>query len=272
MPAAQSIIDPEALVLFSLELRREERRLIDFAAWLARTAPHLVSVQRVKSVARNFDASGLALFAKMATQSGDRRWSRLASEAPEDSWRPGKGSSTLNLDQLAALTLKLRAGFGPGTRADVLSFLIGFSGARATIREIAAATAYTATAVRSALQDMQAAGFVTSSRQGTAAYETDSEKWLMLLYDRQLAAPRVRDWAGLFRFVRDSIVVLARAKTDSDAILLATAVRDVYERNEHTFELNGIPAPRPGEGLGVAYLDTFGETLRGIKDWAGRNV
>ena len=93
-----------------------------------------------------------------------------------------------------------------------------------------------------------------------------------MLYDRRIDPPPARDWTGLFRFLLDAGQALGRAETESEPYLVATAVRDVHERQESTFELNDIPVPPADHGLGPAYLDTFGEALRSIATWVQQNV
>src|SRR5262245_45507605 len=71
---ARSVVDLEALVLTSLALVTDERRLGDAVAWWAGTASRLVSVQRLRTMARRGPAAAedlVATFAATASAAGD---------------------------------------------------------------------------------------------------------------------------------------------------------------------------------------------------------
>ena len=95
------MIDPEALLAFSLHLSAEERRLRDMVAWWARVGSSFTSVQRFRSVAGRFPGEegtrSLGAFARMAVAAGDKRWARYAG-GPSDGEGVGeKGKETLTL-------------------------------------------------------------------------------------------------------------------------------------------------------------------------------
>src|SRR3712207_5173050 len=76
-PRIRSIVDPEALILLSLAVRDRERRLNDLLAGWARAGSSLLSIQRLKTLAKAYpDAVRQQVpdFARYATNAGDRRW------------------------------------------------------------------------------------------------------------------------------------------------------------------------------------------------------
>jgi len=77
--------------------------------------------------------------------------------------------------------LRLRLGMGVGIKADVLSFLLGRVGGHATIQEIAQATHYYGRAVRRAVEELAAAGFVQSRSTAPASFRVDMSKWHYVL-------------------------------------------------------------------------------------------
>ncbi|MCS4177342.1 hypothetical protein GGP96_002067 [Salinibacter ruber] len=80
---ATSIIDPEALLLLSLCLIPKERRLRDLTRWWAEVGSELLSVQRTKTLAKDFPSSvegRLRAYSRWATRAGDKRWKKYASE------------------------------------------------------------------------------------------------------------------------------------------------------------------------------------------------
>src|SRR5882672_11418816 len=150
----QALIDPEALLLVSLVLMHDERRLVDLLHdWGARNSD-LLSVQRVKNLAAAYPAeiqnpllNHLTWFATIAINEGkDLRWRSVVGDAAAslDPVQPrsarGKIRSTrARLTSEAALTLRLRLGFGVGVRADMLAYLLARVQEWATVREISEA-------------------------------------------------------------------------------------------------------------------------------------
>ncbi|HKJ93939.1 MAG TPA: hypothetical protein VJ957_12290, partial [Longimicrobiales bacterium] len=112
-----------------------------------------MSLHRMRVIASMFPAGvgeRLHLFARAAIDGGDKRWKALARGATVNTGARTKPLGELWLHEGPALTLKLRAGFGVNAKADVLAVLIGFAGGAADLKVIAAATAYTDRAVRTA--------------------------------------------------------------------------------------------------------------------------
>ena len=183
---ATSIIDPEALVLFSLLLRDAERRLDDFLGWWASSSATLLSVQRAHNLAKWFPErvqERLGAFARLATEAGDR----AVDASPGGGWRVrtdpagGEGAERLALYEAPALVLRLRAGFGVGAKTDLLAFLLGLQGERASTKEAAEALGYTEVAVRTAAQEMTLARFVEETPERPVRYAADPEAWDGLL-------------------------------------------------------------------------------------------
>lgn len=103
----QTLIDPEALVLVSLGLVHEERRLADLLHdWAERNA-ELLSIQRVKNLLEHYPASvrstlvgPLAWFATVACDAKDLRWRSVAQAWSEEARR---GSSPMDGTMPAAM-------------------------------------------------------------------------------------------------------------------------------------------------------------------------
>ena len=114
----------------------------------------------------------------------------------------------VNADEPAALLLRLRLGFGVGARADLLGFLLGSLHGWATVREISAATTYTAAAVRRATDAMQVARLLHLSEGPPTAYGADRDAWSELL-GLENGLPPWRNWHEQFAFV-DAVPVLKR--------------------------------------------------------------
>jgi hypothetical protein len=208
---AHAIVDPEALVMMSLVLMHEERRLGDLVqSWTARNSD-LLSVQRVKNLAADYPEIArqrLAWFARIAVAQGkDMRWRSLSVHGPAadrtalKSLRANKNRAIrVRASDPAALVLRLRLGFGVGVKADVLGYLLGIAGEWASIRDISTATSYTVAGIRRAMEDMAAARFIHSTAGPPAAYRADPETWSRAL-DLAKGLPHWRNWHQRFAFV-----------------------------------------------------------------------
>src|SRR3989442_333349 len=150
---ASAIVDPEALVLGSFALSGHEPRLWRVARIWARFAARLLSVQRVKNLARRFPTSlndRLSEFAQLAVVHGsDQRWRSIARDSP-----PARSADRREPEATPVLEggpprmLRLRLGFGVGIKADLVSHLVGLPDGGYTVQQNPAATAYYGRSVR----------------------------------------------------------------------------------------------------------------------------
>ena len=203
---ASAIVDPEALLLISIGLREHEPRLWRVSRAWARVGARLLSVQRTKNLAREFTgdiSSGLAEFAWIAEVEGnDMRWKVLAATVERSRSKRKERQATPTLASPAALMLRLRLGLGVGIKPDVLTYLVGLAGGRATIQQITAATHYYGRAVRRAVEDLVAAGFDQSWSTAPASYGVNLDVWHHLLEIDPEDPPAWRVWASSYAFVQ----------------------------------------------------------------------
>jgi DNA-binding transcriptional ArsR family regulator len=278
LEAPTSIVDPEALLLLSLYLEPSERRLRDFTRWWAKVGSDLLSVQRTKTLLKDFPPeteNRLGIFAFRAKSAGDKRWARLASESPPSPERGQKGADDARLDEPSSLLLRLRAGFGVSAKADVLAYLIGIEERPVGRQDVAEATGYSRPTVRGALRDLTRAGFIREHTGRPIRYVAPIGRWNELL---RLEAPSVssenrpngtpiwRHWAGVFSFLTSAADLARRAGEESDYVLSSKA-RDLFERHAPVFEENRIRVPDPTSYRGPEYLDGFVETARALAEW-----
>ena len=193
----QSQVDLEVLCLGSLALDAYEPRLwITMADWI-REGSALVSVQRMKNLVDEFPSAGARLpdlVHVAVNEARDARWRALTDRKPSRA----AGASRLPVRRRTAgpaiqsgpaLSLRMRAIFGIGVKADLMAFLIG-SDARATVSAAAAALGYTTPPVFRALQDFQSAGLLmTAPGDGAAEYWVKPGPWGELFGGREFIAP-----------------------------------------------------------------------------------
>lgn len=278
-PVATSIIDPEALVLASLAMLDEERRLADLLAWWARVGSRLLSVQRMKVLAEAYPEpvrERLGGFARSATDAKDARWRRYAATEPlEARSRASKDTKAPDLTPASALMLRLRAGFGVSAKADVLAFLLGIDERQATIQAIERATGYAGVTVRDATRDMTLARLIQETNGHPVSYYARRKPWALLLEPgglhtsseaKQPDLPCWRFWSALFAFLAHVDRLACSGATDSDYVQSSLA-RDLYENHRSAFTNNRVDVPDPGDYRGAAYLTGFRDTVQAVSDW-----
>ena len=283
---ATSIVDPEALVLLSLLIRDEERRLDDFLGWWASIGSTLLSVQRAHNLAKQFPEQvqeRLGAFARLAAEAGDRRWKRHQAEVGGFvlSPREGKGAERLALYEAPALIFRLRAGFGVGAKADLLAFLLGLGGERASTKEAAEALAYTEVAVRTAAQEMALARFVEETPDRPALYAADPKAWSGLLgftgaggsQERGGEPPEWRYWAGVFAFLADVLTWVEEGRgAEWSPYVWSSRARDLCERHQQALDAVRLRCPDPVRHRGSAYLGAFTSTVREVATWVPEHL
>ncbi|MFQ5569152.1 MAG: hypothetical protein ACE5G0_05725 [Rhodothermales bacterium] len=279
--APESIIDPEALILVSLAMLHEERRLGDLLAWWARVGSRLLSVQRIKTMADRFPASvgeRLGRFARTAAAANDARWKRYAGKVPLAA--RDKSARAPSLSEPPALILRLRAGFGVNAKADVLAFLLSTGGDRATIQHIVRGTGYASVTVREVTRDMALGRFIRETSTHPVSYYARPKPWAELLeldglgkhQDQEPVLPRWRFWVPVFAFLAHVDYLAQSEVTGAGPYLQSSRARDIYEAHRRAFTDNCIEVPDPDHYRGAAYLPAFLETVRIVSAWVEYNL
>ena len=278
---SHSIVDIEALLLASLNLVDQERRLRDLTLWWAGVGSHLTSVQRTRALAARFPArtgsEGLEAFASMAAGRGDRRWSRHAGVPVPAEGRSAKGPEELRLMDPAALLPRLRAAFGVGAKADTLAFLLGSAGAWASVNGIAFATGYSTVSIRKATEEMAMARLIRETDGRPSEYHAPPKPWREILdllppdqgRDGESPPPRWRYWSEIFAFLLGVIEWsrMACASPAPNEHVLASTARDILEGHQRVFKLNSIPVPVPEAFPGLRAPKGLDQTTRAVSEW-----
>jgi hypothetical protein len=276
------MIDPEALVLASLVMRSKERRLDDMLLGMAEE-PALLSVQRLKSLARIFPASlapDIAWFASVARSAGDARWRSLAPRMAEHArGRAGKSMPRLSLTVERAFMLRMRSGLGVGIKADLVACLEGMKrvsnhhAGGLTVSELAQVLTYSKNATRRALDEMVRAnvavrldgrpsrhrlghiyfqsfdpGAPSGTRATIPAWGYCSQVFAILCACHQfLSDPRIREL---------------------DETVKASRLRDLSNAFDGFWEWFGV-APVDAKAFpGPRFTDGFSRVLEAVMDWA----
>ena len=275
-----SIVDPEALILLSLGLEKEERRLGDMLFWWASVGSRLTSVQRIRTLAKDFPENvqqSVGRYASLAAAAGDRRWKQLAAEeAPRQPDRGLKGPDVLNLVEASTLMLRLRAAFGVGSKADALAFLLGIGGSWASVSVISEATGYSGTAIRAATRDMALGRLIRGTEDRPALYFVPARPWAELLeipphispHRDDLAIPPWRFWSDIFGFLLSVTEWAERAIRSEETLeVLASRARDIVLARTNAFDLNHISVPDPRRYRGPEFVSGLRDRVRVLSGW-----
>jgi hypothetical protein len=273
---AKAIVDPEALILLSLELRDHERRLRDMLAWWAGVGARLLSIQRIRNLAAKYPEPiqyKLTEFARLAYETGgDFRWKIMVSSGKRSMPRmETKRETEPELIEPAALILRLRMGIGVGIKADVLSFLLGIGGAWASVRDIGVATHYSNRAIRRAADELVAARLIHSKAETSTQYHVSPKPWTQLLQIKE-PLPSWRYWQAVFVFVAHFLKCVEEDKFKEATYLASTQARDLFEQHRSAFSWNQISVPDPKDFRGTDYLDGFEDTVLKLAQWLEENV
>lgn len=285
-PRVSSIVDPEALILLSLAVRDHERRLTDLLAGFALRGSSLISIQRLKTLAKDHPEAvreRIPDFGRYGLDAGDRRWRTHAADpaAAVGSAPRAKDFGPLRLTAGPALMLRLRAGMGVGAKADLLTFLLGRQGSAAELKTIALATGYSNRAVRTAAEEMALARLIQEVEGTPASYRADPKAWRSVLAIQQPdgrpasdpRAPLWRFWSVVFSFLTTVVDWHREAKAaEWSGYVASSRARDLMETHRRRLRYTGVALPSAADATGAAYLESFGTIVAQVCGWSRESL
>ena len=263
--------DPEALIVFTLEVARADPRLFDEVLDWMLFNERLLSVRRLRAVCTS--ATDRALVDGAIGWLGwQRPRARLKATADSGSHSlellfPGGGpvaeadpsfaavgllrpplapshkSRAPDLTAPVNLGLRLRAVLGVGIRAEVIRVLLGTQAPWMTAQALAQTSAYAKRNVHEALAGLtDAQVLIAFTVSGEQRYTIDKEIWAALLQCPPGALPHHRDWPQLFSALR-AILRWSKARTitDESDYLLASSARQLLDELRPTLSFVGVP-------------------------------
>lgn len=282
--------DPEGLLLFGLELGREDPRLFDeLLDWLL-VNERLISTQRLRNLAQ--DAEDRALIeAALAWSTGKRsamavrranggkdqgtqpatalfRSSSAKIAVPEESFlRQGfirapiaasEKSRPPQFERPINFAFRLRALLGVGARSEAVRTLLGTDARTLSVQQIAHSAAYAKRNVQEALASLQAAGAIEALSAGNERrYSIDKERWAQLLALDPDQLPAHREWIALLAALRR--IVRWLANTDNEQLsdyMRASRARELVEEIAPSLQAAGVGARTDGPA-GEQYWTEF---------------
>lgn len=290
-PWQKTLIDPEALLLVSCTLARQDARLFDaILDWLSVNGRYL-NVQRVRRLLSDLPFAGGTVFAAMAaktsTSASAIKWARSAKpnkraareqslfylpsgqplpvlHAPDsdfaaygwarEAYEDRGSAQAFPTQSNATLILKLRALIGVSARCELLAYLL--LNPYGSPRTMARACGYYSATVIKALAEMTDSGFLCSRTEGRQRhYSLANETWKTLLLGG--TRPPWIAWPSLFSALEQLWLFLDAPERDRPSPLAqASALRRLLNAS-----VNDNLA-RSGVSLPVFESDTHtGETL-----------
>jgi uncharacterized protein YegP (UPF0339 family) len=264
--------DPEALLLFTLEVARLDPRLFDEVLdWMVINEP-LLSVRRLRGLAVDEHDTRLVA-AALAWLGSHRPRSRLNTDSDvrhgdaleplffdDDVWgddldpafaahgfarstaHPSGKTSKPDLKSPINLGFRLRHLLGVGARAEVMRFLLTMDAPWATSQVVANSAGYSKRNVYEALTSLHSAGVATLWTVGVEQrYGVDRDRWARLLDIAPGGWPVQRDWPQLLGPLR---LILRRLREleqqDLSEYLLASEIRELLEEVRPLFGYAGV--------------------------------
>jgi hypothetical protein len=278
--------DPEALLLFTLDVARADPRLFDEVLdWLLFNEGH-ISVRRVRALSRRVGDATLAAAALEWASGRGRDTSAGSSTNPSTDepqrlffdksfpirhpdavflrhgWLRPKAKESLKAKppELRApvnFAFRLRLMLGTGARAEVVRYLLCADAPSSTVATITQSAMYTKRNVHEALSELEDAEVAMLVRGGwETRHGIDHERWAVLL-DQPDGFPSHVHWpqllaalARILRWLRDA----ERSKLSD--YLLASAATDLLAEVRNDLELAGVAMlPQRGSADALADLD-----------------
>ena len=290
--------DPEALLVFTLEVAREDPRLFDEVLdWLV-VNERLISVRRLRALCRTPDDEHLVA-AALGWLGGERPRARLAARATVDDRQPVQlfrdrlpvsppeadkafaahgflrppvdrtgNSQVPDLGLPINFAFRLRQLLGVGARAEASRFLLTVDAPRVTAQVVARSAGYAKRNVYEALTELQRAGVVsTTTVGGEQWFAVDRERWAAFLGHARTSPPSHRDWPQLLGAAVQMLRWLQRPDLDGlSGYLRNSQALDLLEGIAPDLRYAGVPTPAMNvptaaddvAGLGDALLRELG--------------
>lgn len=282
--------DPEALLLLSFEVGREDPRLFEEVLdWLV-VNERLISIQRLRNLARDENDRALVeavvgwlgqrrrrsrLEARPASANGSTeaqpffRNSTLPVGDPDPSFlaqgflkptsEPSAKSQAPNVLLPINFAFRLRLLLGIGARAEATRILLTIGVPRVNVQVLAASTAYTKRNVQEAVTSLTSAGLLFVFEVGNELrYSIPLEQWAQFLGLDEF--PLHEDWPQLFAVYRKILRWLADPAHEAlSDYMLSSEAQTLAEDVRPDLEFAGVRIDAPFDSS--SYLESFIEQL-----------
>ncbi|HEX5525589.1 MAG TPA: hypothetical protein VFX44_00150 [Solirubrobacterales bacterium] len=282
--------DPEALLLLTLEVAREDPRLFDEALDWFLVNERWISLQRLRNLSQDEEDRALAGAAIEWLSQWRRRTStapkkakpgtepeplflnaQLSVERPDPAFlahgflkpstEPSRRSASPDFNLPINFAFRMRALLGVGARAEVARVLLTVEAPDMSLQAIAASCGFTKRNVQEAASALRAAGLASSWTLGNEQrFRMPREPWLQLLGIDRL--PLHEDWPQLFHAFRVLLRWLRDPRNQElSSYMRASEARTVLEQVIDDLHFAGKPVSAAGPD-GEDYWDHFTTVVR----------
>ncbi len=291
-------IDPEALILFTVEVARRDPRLFDeMLDWLVSNR-RLLTMQRLRNLAVRFPVDPDLVRAVFAWAGEPMRSLQSAKSERGQIWHPesmpvfsrdvlgfvtepdpafaahgyirprvsrsGK-SREPDARQHANIAFQLRHLFGAGSRSEVMRILLTFADGTLDAARISDEAAFAKRNVSDTLASLAASRVVKARWSGNErVYIAYRNKWAELLEVGPSGEymPKFVSWVHLLPACLEIMSWLeSEAETADSEYLISSRARDLTERVTADLEGAGLAFPLSRQLPGAAYLSAFADTV-----------
>src|SRR3984957_19494684 len=301
----RSAIDPEALILFTIEVARRDPRLFDEVLdWMA-VDRHLLSTQRLRNLSRRFPVDPQLVGAVIAwtedqrlsavREPGSARDHRLEMRPvfnrdvlsyigePDPVFeeygyvRPRVIRSLKSRDPdpkiVANFAFLLRHLFGPGSRSEVMRVLLTFSNGPLDAARISDESGFAKRNINDTLSGLVSSRTVKARRsRNERVFVAYRDKWADLLEVGPSAEfmPVFVSWVHLLPAFTEVVEWLdGMAETEYSEYMISSSARDLIGRIAPDLEAAGLDIGQKTRSHGEAYLSTFVDIVDAILSIAG---
>lgn len=293
-------MDPEALILFTIEIARDDPRLFDeLLDWLTRNH-RLISVQRLHNLEKKFQADTdlvRAITTWVATASPSVRWPKSLplrpSGQPQELFSPetiafvatpdpvfssfgysrpmaalsGKSSEPLTVDPIS-FAFRLRLLFTPGTRSEIMRVLLTCEEPSLDAARIAEEAGFAKRNVNEALSALSQTGAVKARWSKNArVFEVFRGKWANVLEigPGGKSLPTFVSWSRLLPALLDIARGLKGEElSDPSEYMLASKARTLLEPMRADLAMLDVQLPDPRAATGSAYWSVLEQVVESL--------
>jgi hypothetical protein len=294
-------IDPEALIVFTIEVARRDPRLFDeMLDWLAGNR-RLLSIQRLRNLTARFPidpglvSAVLAWAGEPAASQHGPKSQRKHDHHPERVpvfspdvvgfigepdpafaahgyirprvFRSSK-SSEPDVRQPVNLAFQLRHLFGPGSRSEVMRVLLTFTDGPLDAARISDEAGFAKRNVSDSLASLSASRVVKARWSGNERiFLAYRDKWATLLEVGPSATcmPTFVSWVHLLLASLEVLAWLEKeAEINDSEYLTSSRARDLIKRVSPSLETAGLTPPPSRPLPGAAYLPAFAGTVESL--------
>ncbi len=296
------IIDPEALLLFSLTFNRYESRLFDETMNWLETYGYMINIQRIKRIQTNEAISSQQLLSAVAAVMSDKgktsKWRRLASEmqTPDKQqnlflnkngthsihfgktdpkfekygflrgpYQSRQHIQSIQILKHQGLSFRLRALLGINARVEIILYLLTHK--KGHPRKIARECYYFQKTVQDALVEMAGSGILKISQQGKEKhYRLLHEDWYQLLKIFK-PDPIWINWPLLFSALENIWLKISDPEFQNlNELLQSSELRQLVKSNRAKIEMSemGLFLTDDSHYLGKEYTKIFVQDINKI--------